>query len=73
MENLAKSFVNVAINPKDLPSTPTFDFGINLEEPGRFASTSDEQILEMMKKMNAPKTDQSTNFALKLLKASVLC
>ena len=71
MENLAKRFVNVAINPSDLPSTPTFDFGINLEEPARFASASDEEILEMMKK-TCTKNRSVNKFCPKTVE-SVLC
>ena len=40
-----------------------FDFGVNMGKPQRFGAFSEVTMVETMKKENAPKTDQTTEFA----------
>ena len=53
----------------------TFDFGINLDEvlpepgPTRFVAATEAQIGNFARKINAPSTDNSTDFAVKLLRS----
>ena len=47
----------------------TFDLGVNFDEGRRFAAVGREEIQDMTKKKNSPKTDQSTGFAVKVLQA----
>ena len=60
-----------ALDVRDLPTIKTFDFGLNLgdtdDETKRFEPVSDAAIADMMKKKNAPRTDQSTDFAVNIL------
>ena len=50
-----------------LGAVTTFDFGVNMGEPQRFGAFSEDTMVEMMKKKNAPKTDQTTEFAVNVL------
>ena len=45
----------------------TFDLGVNMGEPRRFGAFSEDTMMGMMKKKNAPKTDQTTAFAVNVL------
>ena len=47
----------------------TFDLGVNFDEGRRFAAIGREEIQDMTKKKNSPKTDQSTGFAVEVLQA----
>ena len=57
---------------KNLLPAPSFGMGIDLNENGppaqRFAAVSEENLEDLLKKKNSPKTDESTGFALNILK-----
>ena len=62
----------IGVNQKksnNFGAVTTFDFGVNTGEPRRFGAFFEDTMVEMMKKKNAPKTDQTTEFAVNVLQA----